>query len=154
MITKLEDILVVSDLDGTLLTDVKGIPSCNIETIKLFTSLGGKFTIATGRNVESARNVVAKLSVTLPVVAYNGGVIYDYVQNKSLCYCTLNQNSAKLAVQDIMEKFPTVGVEIMADDFNTYLINANQQTHNHLSREKINYITTSLSDTPDGWFKV
>ena len=50
---RLGDLLVVSDMDGTLLTPEKQILPCDIETIRLFTSLGGHFTVATGRTVNS-----------------------------------------------------------------------------------------------------
>ena len=53
MIESLADLLVVSDMDNTLLTAKEGVPSCNRVTIQLFCELGGRFTVATGRPVES-----------------------------------------------------------------------------------------------------
>ena len=43
----LRDYLVFCDMDNTLLTAKEGIPSCNRTVIKLFTQLGGRFTVAT-----------------------------------------------------------------------------------------------------------
>ena len=45
----LRDYLVFCDMDNTLLTAKEGIPSCNRTVIRLFTELGGRFTVATGR---------------------------------------------------------------------------------------------------------
>ena len=44
MIESLADLLVVSDMDNTLLTAKEGVPSCNRVTIQLFCELGGRFT--------------------------------------------------------------------------------------------------------------
>ena len=55
MIESLADLLVVSDMDNTLLTAKEGVPSCNRVTIQLFCELGGRFTVATGRPVECVR---------------------------------------------------------------------------------------------------
>ena len=49
----LGDTLVICDMDNTLLTAKEGIPACNRAVIRLYTSLGGLFTVATGRPPES-----------------------------------------------------------------------------------------------------
>ena len=54
MIRSLKDILVVSDMDNTLLTPEDGVPFVNQVTMRLFCALGGHFTVATGRTMESA----------------------------------------------------------------------------------------------------
>ena len=51
----LGDTLVICDMDNTLLTAKEGIPACNRAVIRLYTSLGGLFTVATGRPPESIR---------------------------------------------------------------------------------------------------
>ena len=53
MKNRLNEILVVSDIDGTLLEAGFGIPKENIETIERFTNLGGRFTLASGRGIAS-----------------------------------------------------------------------------------------------------
>ena len=49
MMQTLHDYLVFCDMDNTLLTAKEGIPSCNRTVIKLFTELGGRFTVAMAR---------------------------------------------------------------------------------------------------------
>ena len=73
----LKDILVITDLDNTLLTAKEGIPAYNIEMIEKFQSLGGRFTTATGRNVEAVSRLLGKVKFNAPAITYNGGVIYD-----------------------------------------------------------------------------
>lgn len=36
-------------MDNTLLTAKEGIPACNRSVIRLFTAMGGRFTVASGR---------------------------------------------------------------------------------------------------------
>ena len=45
----LGDTLVICDMDNTLLTAKEGIPACNRAVIRLYTGMGGLFTVATGR---------------------------------------------------------------------------------------------------------
>ena len=49
MKSALSDTLVICDMDNTLLTAKEGIPACNRAVIQLYTSMGGLFTVATGR---------------------------------------------------------------------------------------------------------
>ena len=52
---RLSDYLVFCDMDNTLLTAKEGIPACNRSVIRLFTAMGGRFTVASGRPPESRR---------------------------------------------------------------------------------------------------
>ena len=51
---RLSDYLVFCDMDNTLLTAKEGIPACNRSVIRLFTAMGGRFTVASGRPPASA----------------------------------------------------------------------------------------------------
>ena len=42
---RLSDYLVFCDMDNTLLTAKEGIPACNRSVIRLFTAMGGRFTV-------------------------------------------------------------------------------------------------------------
>ena len=81
MAKKINDLLVISDLDNTLLTAKEGIPEYNIQMIKQFQQLGGRFTVATGRSVESVRRYLGQIKFNAPAITYNGGIIYDYENN-------------------------------------------------------------------------
>lgn len=70
--------LLISDLDGTLLNSRQEISTENKASIQQFIKDGGLFTIATGRIEESVYPYVQELGITLPVILYNGAVIYDY----------------------------------------------------------------------------
>lgn len=76
--------LIVSDLDGTLLNTRQQISEENKSAINYFKKHGGKFTIATGRMESSVQVFIDLLEIEMPVILYNGAVIYDPITNKRL----------------------------------------------------------------------
>lgn len=154
MIKSIKDILVVTDMDNTLLTAKEGIPQCNIETINLFCKLGGHFTVATGRTIESAGRYFDRLTINAPAVLYGGGVIYDYNEKKRLKNATLPKETALKAILAVMDKFPGIGVEIMGDNGRIYVVQSSNYTHYHTYYEKLTYTLSSVDDIQSGWNKV
>ncbi len=153
MTKDIKDILVISDLDNTLLTVKEGIPQFNIEMIEKFQMHGGRFTIATGRSVAAIAPVLRKITLNAPAITYNGGVIWDFNKNKFL-HREILSNSAKDVVIKILKKFPELGCEIMGENFRIYLIRENQYTYEHLSDEKLSYTVKDLEDIKVKWIKV
>ncbi|MEK4303048.1 Cof-type HAD-IIB family hydrolase [Oceanobacillus sp. FSL K6-0251] len=76
--------LLISDLDGTLLDGKQKISMENKTSIKQFIKNGGLFTIATGRIEESVYPYMQELGIALPVILYNGAVIYDYQKKQRI----------------------------------------------------------------------
>ena len=153
MSKNISDIIVITDLDNTLLTAKGGIPLYNVDMIEKFQRLGGKFTVATGRNVEAVKVLLSQISLNAPAITYNGGVLYDYRHNRILSKKILPE-SAKEVLKTVMHYFPKVGCEVMADNFRTYLINANDYTYNHLTDEKLSYVVTDIDSVKNGWIKI
>ena len=67
-----KNVIIMSDLDGTLLDDKKEISPRDMESINEFCDKGGMFTIATGRGYSMARPVAQKLKLRIPAVIFNG----------------------------------------------------------------------------------
>ena len=65
---RLSDYLVFCDMDNTLLTAKEGIPACNRSVIRLFTAMGGRFTVASGRPPESIRAALGDIELSLPAI--------------------------------------------------------------------------------------
>ena len=150
----LRDYLVFCDMDNTLLTAKEGIPSCNRTVIKLFTQLGGRFTVATGRPPESIRAALGDIQLSLPAISCNGSLLYDFSTDTVLRRATLDRKQATLAIQDVVRQFPRIGVEVMAHAGEMFVIQANEYTHAHQVDEKITGVTCPLDSVPDGWVKV
>lgn len=150
----LRNYLVFCDMDNTLLTAKDGIPSCNRAVIKLFIALGGRFTVASGRPPESIRAALGDIELSLPAISCNGALLYDFSTNTVLRRSTLNREQATAAIEEILLKFPRVGVEVMAGDGEMYVIHANVHTHAHQVDEKLGSVACQLESVPDGWIKV
>ena len=73
--------LYLTDLDGTLLNRKSKLTSLDISIINTFIKNGGLFTYATARSQNSAYPITEKLNISLPVIIYNGGFIYDIQKN-------------------------------------------------------------------------
>ena len=66
---------IAVDLDGTLLNSDKRISFTDYYAIKLYTSLGGKVILATGRSPLSTKWVAENLGIEKCFVAFNGAYI-------------------------------------------------------------------------------
>lgn len=154
MIRSLQDILVISDMDNTLLTPGEGVPQANTDMIRLFCLLGGRFTIATGRTAASAARYLASLTLSAPAILYGGGAIYDFEKQSYLQKTTLPTATAKQAALDVMAKFLDAGVEVMMEDGGICVVRANEYTYRHTVHERLSYRMAPLDTLNGGWQKV
>ncbi len=84
MTDKYKDILILSDIDGTLVHGGE-LSEKTIDAVKSFEMQGGKFSIASGRTVQYIKeNYASVLPINCPVAAVNGAVIADVKDMKLL----------------------------------------------------------------------
>ena len=76
--------LVVFDLDGTLLNRSSAISAYTSETLKRLSERGIAYTVATGRTLHGAREILAGHQFTLPQ-AYKNGVMIWHPDTEELC---------------------------------------------------------------------
>lgn len=69
--------LIVSDLDGTLLSNDHALSEPVKAAVRCFRAAGGMFTIATGRFAPAVSDIVEELELDIPYILCNGGVIAD-----------------------------------------------------------------------------
>jgi hypothetical protein len=69
--------LVVFDLDGTLLGADHRISDFTADTLKLLTSNNIAYTVATGRNLHSAQEIIHGHGFLLPHIYINGVIVWD-----------------------------------------------------------------------------
>ena len=151
---RLSDYLVFCDMDNTLLTAKEGIPACNRSVIRLFTAMGGRFTVASGRPPESIRAALGDIELSLPAISCNGSLLYDFQTNRVLRRSCLNQEQATAAIADMLQKFPKIGAEVMAGAGEMYVVHASSYTHAHQVDEHMESVACPLENVPDGWLKV
>ncbi len=80
---KFDGYLICSDLDGTFKGGGDTI-EVNSKAVKYFTDNGGKFTFITGRTATYLSEQEFFGLINAPVGVFNGGLIYDYQNNKTL----------------------------------------------------------------------
>lgn len=96
--------LYVSDMDGTLFQG--GEPSLQESGRKIFTELlqsGVAVTVASGRNLCGIYDLAKECHLSLPVIAYNGGIIYDFAKKKALKLFALEKESTEKLL-DVFEE--------------------------------------------------
>lgn len=89
--------VIVTDLDGTLLTKKKWISKTNLINLKAFIKDGGVVCFVTGRSLNSAKKIANKFKnktgYTIRYIAcFNGAIIYDNL-NKTLIEETTIESS-------------------------------------------------------------
>ncbi len=140
----LKDILVISDMDGTLMTKEFFLPKYNVEKINEFISKGGNFTLATGRSYASAVPYVGSYNLIFPVVLFNGGMIYDF-NKKEILYQRVLDNSSYDLITYIMNNYPDVGVEV-ADATHMHIIKNNDHIIHHTINANAPYKFSKLNN--------
>ncbi len=150
----LKDLLVVCDIDNTLLTAEMQIPSCNVEMIRLFCALGGNFTIATGRTLESAKQAVSELEINAPAIVYGGAMVVDLHSKEVLEQTTINHREARRLIDDVLGRFPKVGVEIMTATGDIYVVNPSAYIEKHIQDENLTCYYAPLDEMECEWLKV
>ena len=80
----LEGYLLVADLDGTLYKNQNFIPKVNLKAIEKFEELGGKFTICTGRGINTTEFISEEIRFNCPLIVNGGHTFYDFYKDKSV----------------------------------------------------------------------
>ena len=73
---KFDGVMIVTDLDGTLLKNDKSISQENLQAIRYFQEMGGLFSCVTGRVPHGAKAVVDILQPNAPCGHGNGGAVW------------------------------------------------------------------------------
>ena len=126
-------VIIMTDLDGTLLDDKKNISARDMQSINDFCDRGGLFTIATGRGYSMAKPVADKLGLRMPAVIFNGSAVYDFNKEEFLWQCEVTQK-ARDYIKLVMDKF---------------LKNFNDDDRFALEMSEIDDLDIDLNDTVD-----
>lgn len=148
----LSGILLVSDLDGTLVTDKGVIPERNITAIERFVHKGGRFTFATGRSVMGTLKYAAKVPLNAPIITYNGSGIYDY-QTKTMLWNSFLAPSSVQIIKEVKSLFPDVGIEVYSGG-NVYSINKNEHTKAHVAFGGLEDYERTVEGIPENLNKI
>ncbi len=149
----LTNYFLITDLDGTLLPDNKVLSDIDKRAINKFVSDGGKFTIATGRTLQATQRYIDELPIKMPVIMYNGSLIYDSNEKKVLFTDELPTEAGKVA-DELIKFMENPGVEILRLD-NIYVVCNNKYEEEHIQICQVTPEYSSIDKVPkDGWFKI
>lgn len=153
---KFDGITIVSDMDGTLLSENKTISQKNLDAIRYFRENGGNFTIASGRAYHSVACYFDDLNPTLPVISHNGAVITDPNGHRILS-CKHLKGDYRRVAKEIHEKYPTLGLEGFTP-WRILFFCDNPYVRKHIQDEKLfpdNQIEWhSLDEETEEWCKI
>jgi Cof subfamily protein (haloacid dehalogenase superfamily) len=133
-VPSLNYLFLASDLDGTLLFNNQ-VSDINRKSIEKFQSLGGSFTIASGRNYNEAKHIIEQLNISLPVILCNGAVLYDPKLDEIIPIKTLD---VKLAIDIACE----LDVDFVESDVFVFTIDQIYAT-------KVSPYTLNITNTND-----
>lgn len=151
----MSNIFLITDMDGTLLPKSKILNPADIEAINEFRKCGGSFSIASGRSLQSASQYFGDLQIDMPVILFNGGVVYDCKKKENVFAEFLHPSAYEITV-DAIKMFPGIGCEIDTESM-VYVVNENEAEKYHIdmSYKKNEYINTNLTQiTKNGWLKI
>lgn len=149
---KCENLLLVSDIDGTLIDSEYQIPRRNREAIQRFMEQGGGFSIATGRSWESVEKCLKGLRVNRPCVLANGGLLYDMERHQPVSVQALPPEAMEYA-QLFLTRFPQAGVEVFTNT-DVWVLRGNDITRSHMYHEGLHFRTGTIEDIQEPWCKV
>ena len=145
-------LMLVCDMDGTLLNSKLEVSDENVRAIEYFVDNGGVFTIATGRMELGVRKYLSILPVNAPVILYNGTLIYDFEKEK--LWDTYLEEDIGVILKDLLNRFTYLGIEIFEGGDNVYLLRENEETEKHRKKEGFNPQIITVDEMPDRLYKI
>ena len=83
MFEDISKVLLITDMDGTFLPASKIPTPKTLAAVKRFEEAGGRFSIATGRAIQAARQYFDMVNVNCPIIMSNGGMHLSLLEIKS-----------------------------------------------------------------------
>ncbi len=96
-VSDFSNILLASDLDGTLVDRDGKLPEANRKAIAEFKLGGGRFCICTGRLPGHLLQFFRKDEFNCPVICCNGACVYDFATDRVLYECLLGDKVREVA---------------------------------------------------------
>ncbi len=85
--------LLYLDLDGTALDSTHNVLESTCNAVSAYKACGGEVGLATGRILEQATSAIEAIKPTLPLILFNGAVIFDPVEKNSIVLHSLSYES-------------------------------------------------------------
>ncbi len=111
---KFDNILIVSDIDGTFLGKKSRVVPENLTAIEYFKSEGGRFTFASGRMDVNMRAAIPGLEglINAPAILANGSYMYDFTREEVVAVNYLDGHEAADMSRFVRENYPDIGLRM------------------------------------------
>lgn len=109
---KFENKILLSDLDGTLLNAKREVSQENIDAIQYFIDNGGKFGIATGRDIDNVWKLFHNVPVNFFCIFSNGSVLFDKGKKEVLSEVSLDNTKIMPFLEECIKLYPEIGIQL------------------------------------------
>lgn len=148
---KFDGVLICSDFDGTFCPGSGRVPQANQRAVAYFTTHGGRFTIATGRALQTFLPHLSQAPVNAPLILSNGGQLYDSERREMLVEHLL-PFEAGTDMEELIRAFPALSLEVYHGE-DVYTWNANLWTRLHLQKVGTPAKNLPVLEMPQPWVK-
>ena len=93
--------MIVTDLDGTLLSGGNNIPEKNIAALHRAMELGAQVVLCSGRMIEATMPIAEAVEANAPMVLFNGAMVYDREADRILSGHTIPKETAVQVLKEI-----------------------------------------------------
>lgn len=108
---KFDNIIIVSDMDGTFFGDRATVIQDNLDAIEYFKANGGRFTFSTGRvhyNITYSGEGIEDLC-NCPAICANGSCIYDFASKQILRETYMDTDAVVDVIRYVCTVSPSTG---------------------------------------------
>lgn len=114
--TKNTDILFVSGIDDTLLTDKEQLTPYSKVELNRMIEQGAKFTVSTLRTPATVRETLQGINLKLPIIAMDGAVLYDMNDNSFLMSYEMSYLQARKVIEFLENEHISYFANVVIDD--------------------------------------
>ena len=96
--------MIVSDLDGTLLSGGNNIPEENIAALRRAMDEGLQVVLCSGRMIEATVPIAERVAANAPMVLFNGAMVYDGRADRILRGHTIPKETAIAVLREVEKR--------------------------------------------------
>ena len=153
-IMKYSNIILFSDLDGTLLNSQLQVSDENRKAIEDFVSQGGRFGVATGRGMQNSMKFLDGIPFNYYSIFLNGALLYDMRSNENVENDFLDKEQVIPLVKRSLEKYPNLGIQIYLEE-DAYFVSSKETTPHEVVQGHLDYDFIHIDELQDKeWLKL
>lgn len=148
------DIILLSDMDGTLLNSQGIISEENKKAIQKLVEGGGKFGIATGRNLSNAQRFLKDIPLNGYCIFANGSLLYDYTKEQYIKECNLKKDNLVHFLKKCLKEKEQITIQIYTRDM-CHIVSKNEYVKERERKNHAPITFTSLENMlHKEWIKI